>query len=191
MQRRHMRDLILLGLLMLGWMGVQHLQAQATTATVLGTVTDPSGAAVGDAAVQVKNVGTGIAQTTTSDSAGRFRVPDLGLGDYEVQASKPGFQTVVHKGITLTVGSESVVDFSLQVGQQQQTVTVEGQVSQVETTSAAVGSLIESTQMRDLPLNGRNYTSLLALAPAVQTAAQPTQTTGGAFFGRGAQYSVA
>jgi hypothetical protein len=186
-----MRDFILLGLLMLGWMGVQHLQAQATTATVLGTVTDPSGAAVGDAAVQVKNVGTGIAQTTTSDSAGRFRVPDLGLGDYEVQASKPGFQTVVHKGITLTVGSESVVDFSLQVGQQQQTVTVEGQVSQVETTSAAVGSLIESTQMRDLPLNGRNYTSLLALAPGVQTAAQPTQTTGGAFFGRGAQYSVA
>ena len=171
--------------------GVAVLNGQATTATILGTVTDPSGAAIADAAIQVKNVGTGISQNAVTDSAGRFRVSDLGLGDYEIQASKAGFQTVIHKGITLTVGSESVVDFSLAVGQTQQTVTVEGQVSQVETTSAAVGSLIESTQMRDLPLNGRNYTSLLALAPGVQTAAQPTQTTGGAFFGRGSQYSVA
>jgi len=150
-----------------------------------------SGAALPDAAIQVKNVGTGVAQNTTSDSGGRFRVPDLGIGDYEVQAYKNGFQTVVHRGITLAVGSESVVDFSLPVGQQQQTVTVEGQASQVETTSAAVGNVVSSVQMRDLPLNGRSYTSLLTLAPGVQTAAAPTQTPSGAFFGRGAQYSVA
>jgi len=178
-------------LLISGVMTTSRLQAQATTATILGTVTDSSGAAIADAAVQIKNIGTGITQTANTDSAGRFRVPDLGLGSYEVQATKAGFQTVVHKGITLGVGSESVVDFSLAVGQQQQTVTVEGQASQVETTSAAVGTVVESAQMRDLPLNGRNFTSLLALAPGVQTAAQPTQTTGGAFFGRGAQFSVA
>src|SRR5207237_141453 len=102
-----------------------------------------------------------------------------------------GFQTMVHRGITLAVGSESVVDFSLPVGQQQQTVTVEGQASQVETTSAAVGNVVSSIQMRDLPLNGRNYTSLLTLAPGVQTAAQATQQAGGGFFGRGQQFSVA
>jgi hypothetical protein len=167
------------------------LHAQATTATILGTVTDTSGAAVADAAVQIKNVATGITQNVATDTGGRYRVPDLGLGDYDVQASKAGFQTVVRKGITLAVGSESVVDFSLPVGQTQQTVLVEGQASQVETTSAAVGNVVESVQVRDLPLNGRSYTQLLALAPGVQTAAQATQDPGSAFYGRGAQYSVA
>ncbi len=178
-------------LFLLGGVTRTRLDAQATTATVLGTVTDMSGAAIADAGVQVKNIGTGITQSVTTDAGGRFRVPDLGLGSYEVQATKAGFQTVLHRGITLSVGSEAVVDFSLPVGQAQQTVTVEGQASQVETTSAAIGAVVESAQIRDLPLNGRNYTSLLTLAPGVQTAAQPTQTVGGAFFGRGAQYSVA
>lgn len=109
--------------------GTSRLDAQATTATILGTVTDMSGAAVAGAMVQIKNVGTGITQNATTDASGRYRVPDLGLGDYEVQASKTGFQTVVHRGVTLTVGSESVIDLSLPVGQQQQTVTVEGQAS--------------------------------------------------------------
>jgi len=112
------------------------LGAQGTTATILGTVADASGAVIADAMVQVKNVGTGAIQSTTSDSQGRFSVADLGVGDYEVQASKDGFSTVVHKGITLTVGAQSVVDFALPVGQTQQTVTVEGQVSQVETANS-------------------------------------------------------
>src|SRR5580658_1645506 len=93
----------------------QRLAAQGATATILGTVTDASGAAVADAAIQVTNVGTGISQSTTSDGQGRFRAPDLGVGEYEVQASKAGFSTLVHKGITLTVGSQNVVDFSLPV----------------------------------------------------------------------------
>lgn len=148
--------------------GVARLAAQGTTATILGTVTDSTGAAVPGAAIQVKNVGTGQQQSTQSDTQGRFNVPDLGVGDYEVQASKVGFSTLVHKGITLTVGSQSVVDFALQVGQQTQTVTVEGEVTQVETTSSAVGSLVNQSQMRELPLNGRNFEQLIQLAPGVQ-----------------------
>ncbi len=89
-------------------------------------MTDASGAAIPDAAMQVKNVGTGLTQTTNSNAQGRYKVPDLGIGDYEVQATKTGFSTAVRKGITLTVGSQSVVDFAMQVGQQTQTVTVEG-----------------------------------------------------------------
>jgi hypothetical protein len=143
------------------------LNAQVAGAGILGTVTDASGAAIPDAAVQVKNVGTGIMQSTVSDAQGRFNVPDLAIGDYEVQASKMGFSTVVRKGITLTVGSQSVVDFSLPVGQQSQTVTVEGQASQVETTSAAVSSLISTQQMTELPLNGRNFEQLIFLSPGV------------------------
>jgi hypothetical protein len=151
-----------------GEVGVIRVQAQGTTATILGTVTDMSGAAIPETAVQVKNVGTGITQSTVSDAQGRFTAPDLGIGDYEVQASRTGFSTVVRKGITLTVGSQAVVDFSLPVGQQTQTVTVESQASQVETTSAAVGSLITQAQMANLPLNGRNFEQLIFLSPGVQ-----------------------
>src|SRR3984893_18162393 len=147
--------------------GVNRLDAQVSTATIQGTVTDASGAAMADAAIQVKNVGTGVTQTSTTDAAGRFNVPDLGIGDYEVQASKTGFSTVVHRGIRLSIGAQSVVDFSLPVGQQTQTVTVEGQVSQVETTNAALSSLISTQQMAQLPLNGRNFEQLIFLSPGV------------------------
>ena len=99
--------------------------AQATNAIIQGTVTDSSGAVVAGAAIQVKNVATGVSRSTVSDSQGRFTVPDLLVGDYEAQASIQGFQTVVRKGLTLAVGMQAVVDFALPPGQQQQTVTVE------------------------------------------------------------------
>src|SRR5579864_326867 len=152
----------------LGVTAAPRLAAQGTTATILGTVTDSTGAAIPGAAIQVKNVGTGLTQSTQSDSQGRYRVQDLGVGDYEVQSSKQGFATVLRKGITLTVGSQGVVDFTLGVGQTQQTVTVEGQVTQVETTNSAVSSLVSQAQMRDLPLNGRNFQDLIQSAPGVQ-----------------------
>ena len=71
--------------------GAIRLNAQVATATILGTVTDTSGAAIAEANVQVRNVGTGLIQTVTSDAQGRFSVPDLGIGEYEVQASRTGF----------------------------------------------------------------------------------------------------
>src|SRR5580700_3383411 len=73
------------------------LHAQAATASIQGTVTDSSGAAIPDASVQVKSVNTGTTQTVTSNAQGRFVAADLGVGDYELQAAKPGFQTVVRK----------------------------------------------------------------------------------------------
>src|SRR5208282_1910756 len=102
---------VLVIVLLAGLGGLTRLAAQGTTATILGTVSDATGAVIAGANVQAKNVGTGQTQTIQSDAQGRFRVPDLGIGDYEVQASKAGFATVIHKGITLTVGSENVVDF--------------------------------------------------------------------------------
>ncbi len=100
------------------------VHAQVSTASILGTVTDSSGAAITEAVVQVKNLGTGVTISVNSDAQGRYNVPSLNIGDYEVTASKTGFQTVVRKGVTLTVGNPFVVDFSLPVGQAQQTVTV-------------------------------------------------------------------
>jgi hypothetical protein len=170
---------------------VKHADGQAITAGILGTVTDTSGAAIPGAAIQVKNTATGITQTAASDEQGRYRISDLGIGEYDVEASKAGFQTVLRKSITLSVGSQPVVDFALPVGAASESVTVESEVFQVDITSAAIGALVEGTQIRDLPLNGRNYTSLIALAPGVQTSAQAVQSAGSGFFGRGAQYSVA
>jgi hypothetical protein len=163
------------------------LLAQATTATVLGTVTDTSGAAIPDAAVLVKNVATGVTQSTVSDGQGRFTVPSLEVGNYEVQASKMGFQSTVKTGVELTVNNQTVVDFSLPVGQSQQTVTVQAEAAQVDTTSAAVANLVEQTQMRELPLNGRNFQQLITLSPGVVVA----QTSNLTFYGKGDTYSIA
>jgi hypothetical protein len=170
--------------------GAFRLAAQAATATIQGTVTDASSAAVPDAMVQLRNINTGVTQTTTSNGQGRFVVPDLAVGEYEVQVSKTGFSTVVRRGITLTVGAQSVVDFSLPVGQQSQTVTVEGQASTVETTNATVGQLTDQKQMRDLPLNGRNFEQLILLTPGVQTI-QSNGFVSSGFQGRAPEYSVA
>jgi len=144
------------------------MTAQQTTGTIEGTVSDSTGGVIPAATVQVKNAGTGQTQATDSDAQGRYRVPDLAVGEYEVQASKTGFTTVIHRGLTLSVGAQQVVDFSLTVGQVAQTVTVEGEVSQVETTSSQISSLVSPTQMRELPLNGRNFEQLIQLAPGVQ-----------------------
>jgi hypothetical protein len=167
-----------------------HLRAQVT-AGLLGTVTDTSGAAIPDAAILVTNAGTGIAQTVQSDAQGRYRVTDLAIGDYSIQTSKGGFSTVVRNGITLNVGSLPVIDFQMQVGQQATTISVESEVSQVDTQSTAVAVLVESKVVHDLPLNGRNYTQLIALSPGV--APLPQGAVGGpsTFFGNGVKYTIA
>lgn len=160
---------------------------QALTATVLGAVTDTSGAALPGATVEVKHVATGVAQTFTTDESGRYRASALPIGEYEVRASLDGFQTVVRSGINLSVGSELVVNAQLPVGQIETMITVQGGVSVVETTSAAITAVIDQRQMRELPLNGRNFEQLITLAPGVQTVNNP----GSAFYGRGLNYSVA
>ena len=184
-------------ILLIAVLAVNRAAAQVETATISGSATDSSGAVVAGAKVSAKNAGTNITQSTVSDAAGRFRIPDLPIGTYDVSASLAGFQTVVHKGITLTVGANLVVDFSLPVGQVSQTVNVESEVSRVETQTAAVSSLVTPEQMSQLPLNGRNFEQLLSLAPGVQQINQSFITGGGGggissgFYGPGQTYSVA
>jgi hypothetical protein len=172
-------------------------RAQYETGTILGTATDSSGAALVGATVQARNTGTNAVQSAVTDAAGRYRIPDLPVGTYDLQASQSGFQTVIHSNITLTVGANLVVDFSLPVGQVSQTVNVESEVSRVETQTATVSSLVTSRQMSELPLNGRNFAQLLSLAPGVQTIKQAYITGGGGggistgFYGPSDTYSVA
>jgi len=160
---------------------------QAVTGNISGTVTDASGAAIVGAQVVVTNTGTGVALSTTSNDQGRYNVPDLTVGTYQVQATKSGFQTVLQANINLTVGSQLVVNLSLPVGRVQETVTVETAVSQVETQSTAISSLVSEKQMTDLPLNGRNFEQLLTLSPGITPAGAGTTT----LYGIGPSYSIA
>ena len=177
----------LLGALLLLAVGAKRLRAQAVTGNISGTVTDSSGAVIAGANIQVKNTGTGVTLTTVSNDQGRYNVPDLTVGTYNVQASNSGFQTVVHSGVNVTVGSQLVVNLSLPVGQAQQTVTVESSVAQVETQSTAISSLVNPEQMADLPLNGRNFEQLLNIAPGVT----PTGAGTTALYGTGPSFSIA
>lgn len=176
-------------LLTLAALSAAMLCAQATNGTILGTVADGTGAVINGASVLIRNVDTGITRTLATNDQGRFNATDLIVGRYEAEVTAAGFQKLVQREIPVTVGSQRVVDFVLQVGQAQQTITVEAQVAQVETTTSAITSLVEQRQIAMLPLNGRNYTQLIALAPGVQQTTQVGAGTG--FYGRQASFSVA
>src|SRR5580704_2395806 len=166
------------------------VSAQVTTGTISGIVQDPSGAAIAGAEVTVKNLDTGMARTFTSDAGGRYTVPDLPLGNYEVQAQHAGFQTEVRSGITLTVGREAVVNLSLKVGQLSEKVTITGEAPLVESTTSALSSLVDDRTIRDLPLNGRSYDNLALVQPGVVT--MGAGLAGAAFdYGTGTRFSVA
>ena len=164
------------------------LLAQRATATISGIVTDPSAAALPDAAVRATNVNTGVTQAVTTDAQGRYRLAELPVGEYRVQVEKQGFQTAVHTGVEVTVGSESIVDFSMPLGQANQTISVQGEISSVNTTSAQLSTLMSQTQLEELPLNGRNIEQLVLLAPGVSNFTGIFQ---GPFYGGGFTYSVA
>ncbi len=141
--------------------------AQTTKATVLGTVTDEKGAVVTKAKIIVKNLDTNLVRETTSDEAGRYRIPELAVGQYEVTGEGQGFRAQVHRGIELTVGREVVVDFTLRVGNVQDRVVIEGDATLVETTSSAVKYLVNRRQIEELPLNGRDVLQLATLQNGV------------------------
>ena len=140
---------------------------QQVTGTILGQVTDTSGSVVPGATIQVQNPAIGFSRTETADTDGRYLSANLPLGSYSVTVQKEGFQTLVHNGIVLSVGSAVTVNAELVVGNVQQRVEVTGEALQVETTNATVSSLVDPEQIRNLPLNGRSVDSLALLAPGV------------------------
>src|SRR3989442_3774673 len=159
---------LLMGVILLGG----HLvSAQVTTATISGVVQDSSGAVIPGVSVAVKNIDTGVSRTITTDEGGRFIAPELSLGNYEMEAQLPGFQTEVRSGITLTVGRSAVVNFALKVGQISDKVTITGEAPLVESTTATLSSLVDERTIRDLPLNGRSYDTLALFQPGVITMA--------------------
>ena len=147
--------------------GVLLAQSQATTGTIQGTVQDPSGAAIPNAKVVVKSENTGNERSVVSDGEGRFLVPLLGVGDYEVTASAPGFATTINKGYTLTLGQTITANISLRVSAAAETVTVESAAPVVETSSSQTAALVDSRSVASLPINGRRFLDLAQLTPGV------------------------
>jgi hypothetical protein len=142
-------------------------RAQVAGATLSGTVTDPSGSGVPNATVSIKNAATGIAREGATDTAGFYSVPNLTPGVYEVSFSAPGFSTQVQKDITLTVGAQQILNSALKVGQVSQKIEVTSEAPAVELASSAITANVDSSTMRELPLNGRDWASLATLQPGI------------------------
>jgi Carboxypeptidase regulatory-like domain/TonB dependent receptor/TonB-dependent Receptor Plug Domain len=144
-------------------------KAQVSGATLSGLVTDEQGGPVANATISIKNAGTGVIREVTSNSDGIYSAPNLLPGEYEVTATATGFQTLTEKGITLTVGGDQSLNLSMKVGSLNQTVEVNAAIPDIQTTTSTISSTVDSTTMRELPLNGRDWTSLATLEPGVSS----------------------
>jgi hypothetical protein len=144
-------------------------QGLSQEATIVGTVTDPSGAAVANAKVTLTNVETGLAKVVTTNDAGQYTAVDIHIGHYDLKAEAGGFKTVERKGMVLQVGDRARADFQLQVGGSQETVTVEANTIAVQADTGEVSSVITGQQIQGLSVNGRGIYQLAALAPGASS----------------------
>jgi hypothetical protein len=135
--------------------------------SVRGTVTDPSGAAVPGATVTLRDVATNATSQTTTTDLGAYSFPVVNVGTYEVDVKAASFKESISKSVEVHVSTATEVNTKLELGSASETVTVEASDVQVQTTSADVGAVIEGTQVRELPLNGRNFMALTQLQPGV------------------------
>src|SRR5712692_10316264 len=158
------------------------LFSQGSSGRILGTITDQSGGVISGATVTVTDTERGVTKTLITNEPGEFNAPNLIPGAYKVRAEAKGFKTIERQNIVLEVGKEIRVDLSLQPGDQVQTITITESIPLVETTNAVLGGTLDNADINDMPLNGRNYQSLLALRPGVmiQPGGSPwTQSTNG------------
>ncbi len=139
--------------------------AQIQNGQFAGVVTDPSGAAVPNAKVTVTNQGTGLAVNATTSATGAYTISELPPGSYKISIEAAGFKTFSDVGVTLNAGSIAHVDAKMTLGQTREVVEVTGESSQVNTEEAKLATTISTTQIENLPLNGRNVYDLMQLAP--------------------------
>lgn len=173
-------------------------QTTLSTGSITGTVTDPSGALVSDARIQISNLGTGQKAELTSNASGSFTSAPLPPGNYKVQISAKGFNTQ-NQTVTVQVGNTATVNAKLAVGQESTVVDVQGTTVAVNTEQATVQGVLTSAQIENLPVNGRNFLDLAQLEPGVQiqdgqnfdpTKAGYSSISFGGRFGRTARINV-
>src|SRR5216683_3735822 len=149
----------------------------AAASQITGTVQDSSGSAIVGAVVRVTQTETGFTRSAETGIDGVYRLPDLPIGPYKLEATQQGFGAYVQTGIVLQVNINPTINVTLQVGAAVQAVQVEASAGMVETQSNAVGTVFDNQRVVDLPLNGRQETALIKLAGAAQSA-PPSNTVG-------------
>jgi len=157
------------------------VSAQGDLATVTGRVFDPNAAVIVEATVTARNVDTGIETVGQTNEDGIYRFVNLGPGNYEFSVSKRGFKVIVKPDVTLHVADTVSMNFSMQVGDVNETVRVEGGAPLVTTENAAVSTVIDRNFAENLPLNGRSFNTLLQLTPGVVIAAGANTVSPGQF----------
>jgi hypothetical protein len=168
--------LLALGLCV-GFAAIAH--AQLATATINGTVKDTTGAVIPAATVVLQDVATGVKRVVTTNGAGVYVIPDIRPGRYTLQVSKQGFITARQADFSLFVNQTATFDFTLRVGSTTQTVSVVATAAHLEASTAEIGTVINTSDVNDLPLNGRNFTELLTLTPGVSPISTAQNAGGG------------
>src|SRR5438270_9341314 len=141
--------------------------AQVAGGTISGTVTDGTGRVVTDAKITITNVATGVTREVTTNEEGVYSAPNLLPGTYEAKFSAQGFKTDKRSGIELTVGASVVLDLTMSIGGVHETVEVHSEVPAVQLATSDISAVVNSTTVRELPLNGRSWTDLAQLQPGV------------------------
>ena len=149
------------------WMLAISMLAQGPTGSFLGTVKDTTGGLVTGATITIKNVDTGAVRTTVTGSDGSYNVPNLLTGHYELDAAASGFKTSTRTGLTLEVTQQAVINFDLDIGATSEKVVITAEAPIVNTQDATMGGMVNETEIKELPLNGRNYVDLSLLQPGV------------------------
>jgi hypothetical protein len=142
-------------------------RAQVAGGTILGTVSDPTGAVIANAEIAIKERATGVVHTITSNSAGFYTVPNLSPGQYDLRISAAGFSVGTASGVTLTVGAEQTVNVVLKVGASNSTVEVTDIASGVDLATSSISGEVDGTTVTELPLNGRDWSQLATLQPGI------------------------
>jgi hypothetical protein len=142
---------------------------KAQDATIVGTITDPSGAAVPNVKVSATSIETGLVSTAVTADSGTYVIPELRIGHYDVKAEASGFKIAEQKGLVLQVGDRTRIDFQMQLGGAQETVTVEANEVRVQTDSGEQSNVITGQQMSQIAVNGRSVYQLAALAPGASS----------------------
>jgi len=167
------------------------LRAQVAGATLSGTITDAQGGAVVGAKVSAKNGATGVTTDTTTNATGAYSIVNLLPANYDVSVSATGFRTAISK-VTLTVGAQQALNVALTVGEVSQTVEVTGAAPTIETENATLSGNVQSAQIVELPLNGRDWASLATLEPGVVSVRphENVEQPGGNLRGLGNQMTI-
>jgi hypothetical protein len=163
--RTHALEMVLLLIVLVACSSSVRAQGAQAAAALNGTVRDESGAVVPGASVTLRNTSTGIEQITKSNGTGNYSLVNIIPGSYEVTVTMQGFATEKSQVFTLAVNQTATLDFTLKIGATNTTLTVSASTTQLETSTAELGTVIGSAEVNQLPLNGRNFTELLLLGP--------------------------